>query len=329
MRKLIRARPEKKGGFMANYLVTGGAGFIGSHITETLVRRSDSVRVLDNFSTGRRQNLAGFAEGFTLIEGDLNDADALSRAVDGVDVVFHLAALASVPRSVADPLAVNRACVDGTLALLWAAQNAGVRRVVYSASSSAYGNSPTFPRIETLLPDPLSPYAAAKLACEHYCRAFWECYGLETVSLRYFNVFGPRQDPASQYAAAIPLFITAILEDRSPVVYGDGEQSRDFTYIDNAVQSNLLAAEAPREACGKVFNIGVGSSVTVNEVIAQINRILGKNVPSEFAPPRPGDVRRSNADISLAEKLLDYRPTVAFEDGLKKTIDFFSTQHTA
>ncbi len=309
---------------MPLYLVTGGAGFIGSHVTETLVDRGRRVRVLDDFSTGRPSNLASFEDRIALIEGDLNDPRALAEAVSGVDTIFHLAAIPSVPRSVDDPIGSNRANVDGTLALLWAAREAGVRRVVYSASSSAYGDSPVFPRVETLMPEPLSPYAVAKLAGEHYCRAFWECYGLETVSLRYFNVFGPRQDPKSQYAAAIPLFVTAILADRSPTVFGDGEQSRDFTYIDNVVQANLRAAEAPEAACGKVFNVACGESVTVNETIGMINRILGKDIPITYAPPRPGDVKHSNADISLARKLLGYAPTVSFEAGLKRTAAWFA-----
>ena len=307
---------------MGDYLVTGGAGFIGSHLVDALVKQGKAVRVLDNFCTGHRENLAGIEGNITIVEGDLNDPDALGAAIAGVEVVFHQAALPSVPRSVADPVASNRANVDGTVALLHAAQQAGVRRVVYAASSSAYGNSPTFPRVETLLPEPLSPYAVSKLAGEHYCRAFWECHGLETVSLRYFNIFGPRQDPKSQYAAAIPLFITAIQEERPPIVFGNGEQSRDFTYVENAVRANLLAAEAP-DACGKVFNVGCGHRVTVNDVIAAINRILGKNVPSRFAPARPGDVLHSDADISLARECLGYQPVVSFEEGLRKTIAFF------
>ena len=308
---------------MATHLVTGGAGFIGSHITEALVKRGDTVRVLDNFATGREENLQGFKDRITLIRGDLNDPDALAEATEGAEIIYHLAALPSVPRSVDDPIGSNLANVDATVALLWAAKNAKARRVVYSASSSAYGDSPHFPRVETLMPEPLSPYAAAKLASEHYCRAFWECYGLETVALRYFNVFGPRQNPKSQYAAAIPLFITAILEDRSPTVYGDGEQSRDFTYIENVVRANLRAAEAPKDACGKVFNTACGESVTINETIAMINRMLGKEVSTVFVPPRPGDVKHSNADISLARNLLQYEPTVTFEEGLKRTVEYF------
>jgi len=304
-------------------LVTGGAGFIGSHLVEGLLERGESVRVLDNFSTGRRENLAGFMDRIKLIEGDLNDADALSEAIEGVEVVYHEAALASVPRSVANPIATNRANVDGTVALLWAAKEAGVRRVVFAASSSAYGDSPEFPKTEGIVPQTLSPYAASKVACEMYMQAFGECYELETVRLRYFNVFGPRQDPASQYAAAIPLFITAILEGRSPIVYGDGEQSRDFTYVRNVVRANLLAADAPG-APGRVFNIGCGSSVSVNRVIAEIKRIVGKEVPSDYQPPRVGDVRNSEADITLAREVLGYEPEVSFEEGLGETVEFFT-----
>jgi UDP-glucose 4-epimerase len=311
---------------MADWLVTGGAGFIGSHIAEALLERGKSVRILDDFSTGREQNLAAFRDKLTVIRGDLNDPAALRRAVQGAEVIFHEAALPSVPRSVADPIASNRACVDGTVALLWAAKEARVRRVIYAASSAAYGDSPTFPRVETLCPQPLSPYAVGKLAGEYYLYAFWRCYGLETVSLRYFNVFGPRQDPKSQYAAAIPLFTTAILEGRPPVVYGDGEQSRDFTYVANVVHANLLAADAP-EAPGKVFNVGCGSSVTVNQTIAAINKILGKNVPSKFEPPRAGDVKHSLADISASRKFLGYEPKVSFEEGLRKTVEFFKAAH--
>ncbi len=281
--------------------------------------------MLDNFSTGKRENLAHLGNKVTLIEGDLNDPSALERAVKGVEVIYHQAALPSVPRSVADPVGSNRANVDGTVALLWAAKEAGARRVVYAASSSAYGDAPQFPRVETIRPEPLSPYAAAKLAGEYYMRAFTECYGLETISLRYFNVFGPRQDPTSQYAAAIPLFTTAILEGRSPTVFGDGEQSRDFTYVENVVRANLLAAEAPGEAVGGTFNVACGERVTVNQVIAAINRLLEKNIPSIFAPPRPGDVRHSDADISLARRLLGYEPVMSFEEGLRRTVTFFQS----
>ena len=307
---------------MVDYLVTGGAGFIGSHLVEALLKQGGTVRVLDDFSTGLRENLAAFEDRITVIEGDLNDPAALGLALDGIEVVFHQAALPSVPRSVADPTASNHVNVDGTVALLHAAQRAGVHRVIYASSSSSYGNSSHLPRVESQSPEPLSPYAVSKLAGEYYCRAFWSCYGLETVSLRYFNIFGPRQNPNSQYAAAIPLFIAAVLDDRPPTVFGDGEQSRDFTYVENAVRANLLAAEAP-EACGKVFNIGCGSAVTVKQAIAAVNRILNKSVPSHFVPERPGDVRHSHADITLARELLGYQPHVTFEEGLRRTIDAF------
>ena len=305
---------------MGDCLVTGGAGFIGSHLAVTLLAEGRAVRVLDNFSTGRRENLSGLKGRFTLIAGDLNDPKALGRAMEGVELVFHQAALPSVPRSVADPVASNRANVGGTVALLQAAHRARVRRVIYASSSSAYGNSPCLPRVETQAPEPVSPYAVSKLAGELYCRAFWKCFGLETVSLRYFNVFGPRQDPNSQYAAVIPVFITAVLEGRPPTVFGDGEQSRDFTYVENAVRANLLAAAAP-EAVGKVFNVGCGAPTTVNEVVAAVNRLLGTDVPSRFAPDRPGDVRHSSADITLARELLGYAPEVSFDEGLRRTIE--------
>jgi len=301
-------------------LVTGGAGFIGSHIAEALVRRGAPVRILDNFSTGRRANLEPFRDRVELIEGDLNDPRPLADAVRGVEVVFHQAALPSVPRSIDDPLASLRASVDATAALLVAARRAGVRRLIYAASSSAYGNRSQFPRVESILPEPLSPYAAGKLAAEYLCYVFWKSYGLETVSLRYFNVFGPRQDPASQYAAAIPLFISAILRNQPPVIYGDGEQSRDFTYVDNVVHANLLAAEAPA-APRKAFNCGCGGRVTVNEVVAAINRTLGTNVQPLYKPRRPGDVLHSHADISLARRCLGYEPVVPFDEGLRRTIE--------
>ena len=305
---------------MSQYLVTGGAGFIGSHIVEALVKRGDRVRVIDNLSTGRKSNLDAVRGRIELIEGDLNDPQAVAAAVRGVTVIFHEAALPSVPRSIDDPIGSLRASVDATAALLWAAHGAKVRRLVYAASSSAYGDRPQFPRVETILPDPLSPYAAGKLACEYLCGVFWKCYGLETVSLRYFNVFGPRQDPKSQYAAAIPLFITAIMDGRAPSIFGDGEQSRDFTYVANVVHANLLAANAP-EAPGKVFNCGCGDRITVNQVIASINRILATNVAPDYKPSRAGDVKHSHADISLAKRYLAYEPVVPFEEGLRRTID--------
>ena len=307
---------------MGNYLVTGGAGFIGSHIATALVKRGDRVRVLDNLSTGHRQNFAHIASQVEFIDGDLVNPRDVERAVHGVEVVFHQAALASVPHSVEAPLDTNSACVTGTVTLLDASRRAGVRRVVFGASSSAYGNLPIAAKHEGLLPAPLSPYAAAKLAGELYCQAFTATYGLETVSLRYFNVFGPRQDPQSQYAAVIPKFITEMLAGRRPTIFGDGRQSRDFVYVDNVVQANLLAANAPA-AVGRTINVACGESVDLLQLVAGINRALGTNLEPIFEPSRAGDVRDSLADITLARELLKYSPTVAFEQGLARTIDFY------
>lgn len=304
------------------YLVTGGAGFIGSHLVERLVAQGRTVRVLDNFITGKPANLAPFRDRITVVEGDIADPEVCRRACEGVEVVLHQAALPSVPKSIADPVASHRTNVGGTFNLLVAARDAGVRRVVYAASSSAYGESPTLPKVETMAPDPLSPYAVQKLAGEHYCRVFARCYGLQTIALRYFNVFGPRQDPASQYAAAIPAFITAILDGRPPRVYGDGEQTRDFTHIDNVVQANLLAVQAER-VNGEVVNIASGARVTVNEVIRQVSAELGRPAKAEHVPERPGDIRHSWADIRRAESVLGYRPTLGFSEGLRRTIDWY------
>jgi UDP-glucose 4-epimerase len=307
---------------MRTFLVTGGAGFIGSHIAETLVARGDRVRVLDNLSTGFRSNLNGFADRIEFIEGDVADAQVVARAVEGVDCIFHEAALASVPLSVERPLDSHAACATGTVTLLEAARRAGVRRVVYAASSAAYGDRPTSSKRETDLPAPLSPYAAAKLAGELYCQAFWSTFGLETVALRYFNVFGPRQDPNSQYSAVIPLWITATLAGQQLVVYGDGLQSRDFCFVANVVHANLLAADAPGVA-GRTINVADGRSTTLLTLISAINRLLGTNVKPQFAPARPGDVRESQADITLARTLLAYEPPVDFEDGLRRSIDYY------
>jgi UDP-glucose 4-epimerase len=307
---------------MGIYLVTGGAGFIGSHIVSQLVERGEQVRILDNLSTGRRGNLAGLVDRVEFVQGDLINRPDVERAVDGVEVVFHEAALASVPRSVEAPLATNAACVTGTVNLLDASRRSGVRRIVYGGSSSAYGDQPTPAKHEALLPAPLSPYAAAKLAGEFYCQAFTATYGLETVTLRYFNVFGPRQDPRSEYAAVIPKFITEMLAGRRPTIFGDGRQSRDFTYIDNVVQGNLLAAEAPA-AVGRTVNVACGQSYDLLELIAGINRVLGADIQPNFEPPRAGDVRESLADISLARELLGYEPTVDFNEGLRRTIEFY------
>ena len=308
---------------MAKYLVTGGAGFIGSHITQRLVSEGESVRVLDNFSSGKRSNLAGFEDKIELIEGELRNPEDCRRACEGIDVIFHEAAVPSVPKSVADPVTSHQANVDGTFNLLVAARDAKVRRVVYAASSSAYGDLPELPKRETAAPQPLSPYAANKLFGEYYCRVFYECYGLESVSLRYFNVFGPRQDPKSQYAAAIPAFVTAILRDEPPVIYGDGTQTRDFTYIDNVVDANLRAARTPNKLKGDVVNIACGTHISVNEIIEQINLLLGKNVQPRYEPPSPGDVKHSLADISRARELIGFQPTVMFQEGLRRAIEYY------
>lgn len=307
---------------MRTVLVTGGAGFIGSHIVEALVERGDRVRVLDNLSTGYLANLEPFFDRVEFIHGDVQDPDTAAEAVRGVDCVFHQAALASVPRSVERPLDTHAACVTGTIVLLDAARRAGVRRFVYAGSSSAYGDQPFSAKRETDLPDPISPYGAAKLAGEYYCRAFFATYGFETVVLRYFNVFGPRQDPNSPYSAVIPLFITAILSGRKPVVFGDGTQSRDFTYVANVVHANLLAAERPGVA-GKVFNAANGKSITLLELLAAVNSVLGTRIEPEFAPPRPGDIRESMADIAAARSLLGYQPQVDFLTGLERSIDYY------
>jgi UDP-glucose 4-epimerase len=307
---------------MGTYLVTGGAGFIGSHVVSALVERGNHVRVLDNLSTGNRQNVEQFEKSVEFIHGDLTNSRAVERAVAGVEVVFHQAALASVPRSVDHPLDTNAACVTGTVNLLDAARRSGVRRVVFAGSSSTYGDQPTLVKHEGLLPTPISPYAAAKTAGELYCRAFSATYGLETVALRYFNVFGPRQDPKSQYAAVIPKFIHEMLAGRRPTIFGDGRQSRDFTFVENIVQGNLLAADAPA-AVGRVINIACGESFDLIQLVAGINRALHTNLQPVFEPARVGDVRESRADITLARELLNYEPTIGFEEGLRRTVDYY------
>jgi len=315
------------------YLVTGGAGFIGSNLVSALLGRGSRVRVLDNFLTGKRENLAGVADrygdAFELVEGDLRDPGAVARAVMDVRYILHQGALPSVPRSVADPVLSNEINVGGTVNLLVAARDAGVERVVFAASSSAYGDTPELPKRETMIPGPKSPYAAQKLAGEHYMRIFWEVYGLRTVSLRYFNVFGPRQDPMSMYAAVIPRFITAVLSGDPPTVYGDGGQTRDFTYIDNVVQANLAACEAPTEASGKVFNIACGERISLLDILEHVYRLAGRRVEPRFEPPRRGDVRDSLADIAAARGLLGYDPNVAFPEGLARTFDFFHRVQSA
>ncbi len=305
---------------MAKYLVTGGAGFIGSHIASALVNRGDSVRILDNLSTGTRKNFAPLEGQVEFLEGDVVDHTTVERAVEGIDVVYHQAALASVPRSVAKPLDTHAACVTGTLNVLDASRLASVKRVIYAGSSSAYGNQPFIAKRECDLPGPLSPYAAAKFAGESYCRAFTSTYGLETVVIRYFNVFGPRQDPNSEYSAVIPLFVTAMLTGKRPTVFGDGRQSRDFTYIDNVVAANLAAAEA-KGASGQVFNVACGQQFSLLDLIASINKALGTKIEPKFKPPRAGDVRESLADISAARRVLGYEPVVDFEEGLRRSIE--------
>ena len=307
---------------MPTCLVTGGAGFIGSHIVAALVQRGDRVRVLDNLSTGRRENLTGVADKVEFIEGDATDPAKVAAAVKGADVVFHQAALASVPRSVESPLESHAACATGTVNVLDQARRAGVRRIVYAASSSAYGDQPHSAKRESDLPSPLSPYAAAKLASELYCQAFYHTYRLETVCLRYFNVFGPRQDPHGPYAAVIPLFITKLLAGERPVIYGDGKQSRDFAYVENVVRANLLAAEQPGVA-GRTYNVGCGRSVSLLDLLSSLNRLLGTNVVPEFRPARAGDVRDSLADITQAVTDLGYEPKVDLEEGLRRSVEFY------
>ena len=308
---------------MATYLVTGGAGFIGSHIAERLVERGDSVVVLDNLSTGKVENLAGCRDRITFIEGDLRDLDIVKSACRGVDYVLHEGALASVPRSIADPIASNEVNLNGTLNVLAAAREARVRRVVYAASSSVYGDTPTLPKQEDMPADPLSPYAVSKYAGELYCQAFVRLYGIETVVLRYFNVFGPRQDPTSQYAAVIPLFISALQRGEAPRVFGDGEQSRDFTYVANVVEANLLACQAP-DASGRVINIACGERITINDLIRALQQLLKVDTDPVYDQPRPGDVKHSVADITRARELLGYETVVAFEEGLRRTAEWFA-----
>jgi UDP-N-acetylglucosamine/UDP-N-acetyl-alpha-D-glucosaminouronate 4-epimerase len=300
-------------------LVTGGAGFIGSNLVDELLARGHAVRVLDNFSTGHRHNLAAVAGDVELVEGDLRSYERVHHAVRGCEAVFHQGALPSVPRSVQDPITTSEINVGGTLNVLLTARDEGVRRVVFASSSSIYGDAPGFPRTERAAPRPLAPYAVSKLAAEQYCRVFTTVYGLETVSLRYFNIFGRHQDPASQYSGVIPRFITAMRAGRPPTVQGSGEQSRDFTHIDNAVAANLLAMEAPG-AAGGVFNVGCGTHHSLNQLIETLNRLLGSELEAEHTAPRPGDVERSWADIALAEEVLGYSPTVDLEQGLRVTL---------
>ena len=308
------------------YLVTGGAGFIGSSIVDILVRRGERVRILDDFSTGSLDNLAEVKDRVEIIEGDLRDMATVRRVVSGVTYVLHQAALRSVPRSIDDPLSTDEVNTHGTLQLLLAAHEAKtVRRLVYASSSSCYGDSPALPKVEDQVPSPISPYAVAKLAAEYYCRMFTRLHGLETVSLRYFNVFGPKQSPESQYAAVVPLFIRAALRDEPLIVHGDGEQSRDFTYIDNVVQANLKACTAPGVG-GEVFNIACNTRHSVLEIARTIEKFLGRKVDIQHTPPRSGDVRHTQASIEKAQRLLDYHPTVGFEEGMRRTFEHWSRQ---
>ena len=308
---------------MAKYLVTGSAGFIGRSIAAALLKRGESVRGIDNFITGKRSNLAGL-EGLEFIEGDLTDPQQCERACEGVEVVFHEAALASVPRSVADPVGTNLHCVTATLNLLVGARAAGVRRVVYAGSSSAYGDTPTLPKREDMLPNPISPYAVAKLAGEQYMRAFWRVYGLETVVLRYFNVFGPFQDPTSHYSGVLAIFCRRMLTGEQPTIYGDGEQSRDFTYIDNVVHANLMAADAAAEKlAGQMMNVATGSRSTLNETFSILCELTGYKGEPAYLGPRSGDIRDSFADIRRAGDLLGYSPVVDFREGLRRTVEWY------
>lgn len=307
---------------MATFLVTGGAGFIGSNITRALLDAGDTVRVLDNFATGRRDNLSGIEESVALFEEDIRDLEAIRPAFEGADYVLHQAALPSVPRSVKDPVSTTEANVNGTLNVLIAARDAGVKRVVMASSSSVYGSNPELPKHEGMRPLPISPYAASKLADEAYAASFTHVYGLETVCLRYFNVFGPRQDPTSQYAAVIPLFVTLLLRGERPTIFGDGEQSRDFTYVANVIQANIRAATSPGGS-GQAFNIACGSRISLNELLAHLNDIIGTNIEPIYTEARAGDVKHSLADISAAREAFGYDPQVSTREGLEHVVEWY------
>jgi len=312
---------------MGLYLVTGGAGFIGSSIARALIARGDGVRILDNFSTGKHENIADIAQRIELLEGDIRDDRMLARATGGVEVVFHEAAIASVPASMAEPLENHAVNATGTMRVLDAARHAGVRRVVYAASSAAYGDDPGLPKVETMRPAPISPYGATKLAGEVAMQVYARAFGLETVCLRYFNVFGPRQDPKSEYAAVIPKFITAALAGKQPRIFGDGQQSRDFCHIDNVVQANFAAAVADaRQASGGVFNIGCGEAIDLNRVVALIGDILGRKLEAVYEPERAGDIKHSWGDVGAARAALGFNAGVSFTDGLRRTIEWYKTK---
>ena len=312
---------------MSRYLVTGGAGFIGSHLAEALVDRGHTVRVVDNLAGGKRENLA-HVNVVEFLEGDLADMQVAEHAVRGVDYVLHQAAIPSVPRSVADPVTSNRANIDATLNVLVAARDAAVKRLVYAGSSSAYGNAAALPKHEEMTPNPLSPYALQKVVGEQYCRMFTQLYGLETVSIRYFNVFGPRQDPGSPYSGVISLFSTALLDGRPPTIYGDGEQTRDFTYVSNVVDGVLRACEAPNVA-GEAINVATGGRISLNELLRVMQKIVGTSIQPVYAEARQGDVKDSQAEISKARTRLGYEPTVDLEDGLRRTLDWFRRDRAA
>lgn len=309
------------------YLVTGGAGFIGSNIVDELVRRGQSVTVLDDLSSGKESNLAEVRQKITFVKGSITDLETVQKASQGADYVVHLAARTSVPRSVKDPIETNRVNIDGTLNVLVAARDAQAKRVVFAASSSAYGETPTLPKVETMQPEPISPYGVTKYVGELYGQVFGRVYGLENASVRYFNVFGPRQDPTSQYSGVLSRFMLAVIEGEPPTVYGDGEQSRDFTYIDNVVDETLRACEAPG-ASGKVFNGGTGARITLNQVLKLLEKITGKKIEAKYDPPRAGDIKDSQADISLAKKILGYTPKVMFEEGLGKTWEWYKANYS-
>jgi len=304
------------------YVVTGGAGFIGSNTVDELVRRGETVIVLDDLSSGKEDNLAEVRSKISFIKGSITDLEAVRKAMQSADYVIHLAARTSVPRSVKDPIDTNKINVEGTLNVLVAARDAKVKRVVFAASSSAYGETPTLPKVETMQPEPISPYGVAKYAGELYAQMFGRVYGLENVSLRYFNIFGPRQDPDSPYSGVLAKFCTAFLEKTQPLVSGDGEQSRDFTFVENAVAANLLACEAPN-ASGKVFNIGTGTRVTLNQTLALLADLTGNKLETKYEPPRDGDIRDSQADITQARNILNYEPLVGFEEGLRRTVEWY------
>ena len=315
---------------MALFLITGIAGFIGSSIARAVLAQGDQVRGIDNLATGKRENISEILNQIDFRQSDLLDLNSLHDACRDVDFIFHEAAIPSVPKSVLDPLASNRANVDGTVHLLIAARDAKVKRVIYAASSSAYGDTPTLPKHEAMLPNPISPYAVAKLTGEHYMRSFYRCYGLETVSLRYFNIFGPRQDPTSQYSGVLAKFITQMLNGEQPTIFGDGTQSRDFTYIDNAVAANLLAAKAPTsKIAGHVFNVATGTRFDLNETFQLLKKIIGYTGDVKYAAERQGDVKHSLADLTRTENALGYKPTVSFEDGLRRTVDWYRKQMNA